>query len=462
MKSLYSKFVVFTLGTMIMSGLIAFLAVNTYYHQQLKGKNDEKNMKIALSLASFIESDKNLDLEDFLQTQSAAGYKIYVVNEKDETLQYGAPFRVNNLSRDAISQVLGGGAYHGMRDLPTETFVTGFFSDELANTVGVPFRHNGTDYALFLRPDIKFLFTEVHYLLGGMVIVMTIISVLVMLTVAKMLIDPITKLTDAAKKVGEEQFSPELNIDRRDEIGQLAQSFRNMTERLSENDRIRKEFISDVSHDFQSPLLNIKGYAELLTKSDLPESERQNYAEVIQSETERLSSLTKQLMLLTSLDQLVSPIRKKAFRLDEQIREVTLRYRWLLEEKEMSLSMDLDKAEILGDPAFLEKVWENLLSNALKYTETGGSIDITLTKKDDGVTVAYCDSGIGIEEEHMGRIFDRFYRADESRTKQISGTGLGLSIVHQVVNLHGGSIDVQRNKGEGMTFIVKLPTSNRN
>src|SRR5690606_24607006 len=102
-------------------------------------------------------------------------------------------------------------------------------------------------------------------------------------------------------------------------------------------DRIRKEFISDVSHDFQSPLLNIKGYAELLTKSDLPESERQNYAEVIQSETERLSSLTKQLMLLTSLDQLVSPIRKKAFRLDEQIREVTLRYRWLLEEKEMSL-----------------------------------------------------------------------------------------------------------------------------
>lgn len=128
-----------------------------------------------------------------------------------------------------------------------------------------------------------------------------------------------------------------------------------MTERLSENDRIRKEFISDVSHDFQSPLLNIKGYAELLTKSDLPESERQNYAEVIQSETERLSSLTKQLMLLTSLDQLVSPLRKKTFRLDEQIKEVTLRYRWLLEEKEMSLSMDLDETEILGDPAFWKR-----------------------------------------------------------------------------------------------------------
>ncbi len=459
MKSLYSKFVVFTLGTMMISALIAFLAVNTFYHQVLKDKNDEKNMEIALSLASFIESEKNLDLESFLQTQSATGYKIYVVNEKDETIQYGAPFRVNNLSQDAVSEVLAGRVYHGMRDLPTETFVTGFFSDELANTVGVPFRHNETDYALFLRPDIKFLFTEVHYLLGGMVIVMAIISVLVMLTVAKMLIDPITKLTEAAKKVGEEQFSPELDIDRRDEIGQLAQSFRNMTERLNENDQIRKDFISDVSHDFQSPLLNIKGYAELLMDSGLSETERQNYAVVIQSETERLSSLTKQLMLLTSLDQLVSPLRKRTFKLHEQMMEVTHRYRWLLEEKDMSLSMDLDEAEILGDPAYLEKVWENLLSNALKYTEAGGSIDITLHKEDDGVTISYCDSGIGIEEMHLERIFDRFYRVDESRTKQIPGTGLGLSIAHQVVQLHGGSINVRRNKGKGMTFIVKLPLS---
>src|SRR5690606_1605046 len=133
--------------------------------------------------------------------------------------------------------------------------------------------------------------------------------------------------TEAAKKVGEEQFSPDLNIGRRDEIGQLAQSFQTMTERLSENDRIRKEFISDVSHDFQSPLLNIRGYAQLLMDSGIPEAERRNYAQVIQSESERLSTLTKQLMLLTSLDQLVSPLRKKTFRIDEQIREVTLRYR---------------------------------------------------------------------------------------------------------------------------------------
>src|SRR6185312_6262601 len=181
-----------------------------------------------------------------------------------------------------------------------------------------------------LRPDIKMLFTEVHYILGGMVLVMAIISLLSMLIVAKKLIDPITELTAATKKVGEEQFTGTLDINRKDEIGQLAKSFQLMTEKLSENDRIRKEFISDVSHDFQSPLLNIKGYAELLLDEDLPEGTRKGYANVIQSETERLSLLTKQLLLLTSLDQLSSPLVKKTYQLDEQLKETIRKYRWLL------------------------------------------------------------------------------------------------------------------------------------
>jgi signal transduction histidine kinase len=323
--------------------------------------------------------------------------------------------------------------------------------------VGVPFESNGEKYALFLRPDIKMLFTEVHYILGGMVLVMAIFSLLAMLIVAKMLIDPITELTAATKKVGEEQFSGTLDINRRDEIGQLAKSFQLMTKKLSENDRIRKEFISDVSHDFQSPLLNIKGYAELLLDDKLTEDSRKGYANVIQSETERLSSLTKQLLLLTSLDQLSSPLEKNTFDLDVQLKETVHKYRWLLEEKEMTLEMDIEEVRFTGDPAFLEKVWENLLSNALKYTEIGGAIEIVLTEKPDHVTVIVQDNGIGIDEAVLGRIFDRFYRADNSRAQETGGTGLGLSIVQQVVKLHGGTIDVMSKKGEGTTFTVVLP-----
>ncbi|MCG7337553.1 HAMP domain-containing histidine kinase [Sporosarcina sp. ACRSM] len=457
MRSLYGKFVVITALIMFVSGLLAFLTVNTYYHQQLKGKNDEKNMKIAMSIASFIESTKELDLDHYLKTQAAVGYKLYVVDEKRNATLYGEPFRVENLTSETVDQVLKGERYHGMRDFPSETFVTGFFSNKLANTVGVPFQHEGTSYALFLRPDIKMLFTEVHKLLGGMVIVMAIISLLSMLIVAKKLIDPITALTVATKKVGEERFSGTLDIHRSDEIGQLAKSFQRMTEKLSENDRIRKEFISDVSHDFQSPLLNIKGYAELLMDETLTEASRKNYAQVIQSETERLSSLTKQLLLLTSLDQLSSPLQLKTFSVDEQLKEVVRKYRWLVEEKELSLSMELEEVTYTGDPAFLEKVWENLLLNALKYTEVGGTIDVLLTEEPDHLIVVVRDTGIGMDESALGRIFDRFYRADDSRTQKSGGTGLGLSIVQQVVKLHAGAIDVTSKKGEGSTFTVRLP-----
>lgn len=457
MRSLYGKFLTFTIGIMLTSAIIAFLVVNTYYHQQLKGQNDAKNMNIALAMADYIESEEPTDLAGYLNTQAAAGYKLFIVNEHREATMYGVPFRVENLMTDSVNQVLDGHPYHGMRDLKTETFMTGFFSDQLANTVGVPFTYNGEAYALFMRPNIKLLFTEVHYLLGGMVVVMAIISLLSMLIVAKKLIEPITKLTLAAKKVGDEKFTGTLEIHRRDEIGQLAQSFQRMTEKLGENDRLRKEFISDVSHDFQSPLLNIKGYATLLMDSGLPEQERTSYAKVIQSETERLSSLTKQLLVLTSLDQLESPLKPITFNLNEQLREVIRRQRWLLEEKQMSLAMELDESTITGDPALLEKVWENLLSNALKYTETGGEIDIRLTNGANEVRVTIQDSGVGIAEQHINRLFDRFYRVDHSRTQEVEGTGLGLSIVHQVVNLHGGRIEIESEEGIGTTFTVILP-----
>lgn len=457
MKSLYGKFLLYTAGIMVFSGLTAFLAVNTYYHRNLKDSNDEKNMNIARQIANYIEEATPEELDSYLKTQASAGYKLLLVSDDLEGRRYGQSFRLDNLKEEDVKSVLNGEDYHGMKNFPTETFVTGFFSDETANTVGVPFTYRGKEYALFLRPDIKLLFTEVHYLLGGMVIVMAIASLLAMLIVAKRLIHPITQLTLATKKVGKEEFSGILPIHQQDEIGQLAESFQKMTKRLNENDLIRKKFISDVSHDFQSPLLNIKGYAGLLMDETLTNEERAGYAKVIQAETDRLSSLTKQLLLLTSLDQMMSPLKPVTYDVSEQVRDTVRKYRWLLEEKQISLSMEIEDSELTGDPAFLEKVWENLLSNALKYTPDYGIIEVSLVSTEQSVAVQIGDSGIGIAEENLAHIFNRFYREDDSRTIAAEGTGLGLSIVQQVTELHSGTITVTSEKGKGTVFTVTLP-----
>lgn len=454
MNSLYGKFTISTLLIMLGSFFIAFLGVNTFYHQSLKVKNNDKNMQIAKQVTDYIEESESIDLDSFLNTEAKLGYKLYLVSDTGHIKQYGAPFRSDNLPEKAVNNVLKGNEYHGMRDLPKETFVTGFFSDEMANTVGTSFEHKGTTYALFLRPDIKMLFTEAHYLLSGMFLVMAIVSILAMFIVAKKLITPITELTEATKRISEEDFIYETNITRKDELGQLARSFQLMTNQLSENDQLRKEFISNVSHDFQTPLQNIKGYTALLEEG-ITEEEDKNYTTIIKQETDRLSSLTKQLLLLTSLDQLTS-LQLSTYRVDQQIRQLIQRQRWNLDDKQLSLTSLLIPYELKADAAFLDNVWENLLTNAIKYTPEGGQITIRMEEDFNFLAVSFEDTGIGFNQAEKEKLFERFYRADKARHGSIKGTGLGLSIVKQVVDLHEGMIHLESNSS-GSTFTVKLP-----
>ena len=458
MKSLYGKFIFFTIIIMIGSFLLAFLGVNAFYQYSLKGSNDEKNMNIAIDIANYIEKNESLNVNQFFELQAKTGYKFYVVDEENNDKFYGNEFRKKDLPQTSIDSVIGGSPYHGMRDLPKSTFVTGFFSDEVENTVGVPFQFDGKRYALFLRPDIKLLFSEIHYILAGIFIGMAVVSLIAMLFVAKKLITPITKLTEATKRVGEEEFPHDLNIKRKDEIGQLAVSFQAMIRKLSENDRLRKEFISDVSHDFQTPLQNIKGYSDLLSDAELDDIKRVQYSSIIKDETERLSSLTKQLLLLTSLDQLSAPLEFKEFALDEQLRHVIQRNRWRLEDKEISLMLELEPVLIKADQAFLENIWENLLSNAIKYTPNQGIIKVSMsTSESDKIKISFEDTGIGIAKEHLPNIFERFYRADAARHRDIEGTGLGLSIVKQITELHSGTIKIDSTINQGTIITIELP-----
>lgn len=454
MKTLYSKFVMTTLLVMIGSLCIGFLATNTYYHQVVKEKNDIKNVIIAQGIAQYIETAKPEDLNSYFMTLGEIGYQIYVTTGEQGNF-FGGEYRDKTLSESVVEHVLNGEVYHGMRDFPKETFMTGFFANELVNTIGVPFTYENKSYALFIRPDIRLLFSEVHTLLGGLMLAMIVLSLLAMLLFAKALIRPITKLTAATRQLAHEKFDTVLDIDRNDELGQLATSFNIMTEKLQENDRVRKEFISNVSHDFQSPLLNIQGYVDLLKNPLLKERERQEYAAIIELETKRLSTLTKQLLLLTSLDQSTRIVKRERYRLDEQLKESVRKYRWQMEEAQLQITYKLEQVIFNGDAGLLQNVWDNLLTNAIKYNIQGGQIHLYLQQKPASLEILVEDKGIGMTAAQLAKVYDRFYRADTSRTKQ--GTGLGLAIVKQIVELHGGTVHIESTVNAGTKVYIDLP-----
>lgn len=457
MRSLYTKFVVLTIGIMLLSGVLAFIASNTYYQQKLKPANDQKNTVIALEMASFVEEHPTITLNEYLKNLSTIGYQIYLVERTGKESYFGAKFRNTALPSSTKDRVLNGEIYHGILHFPKQTFVTGFFANELSNSIGVPLTHRGENYALFIRPDIKLLFNEMHVLFGWLFGLMIILSILMVIISAKYLVKPISKLTIATKSLSQGSYSVELDTKRNDELGLLSQSFKQMARKLEQSDEMRKEFISNISHDIQSPLSNIKGYTNLLEKEELSSNNRMQYITVINGEISRLSNLTKQLLLLASLDRNEDILQKKTFNLSQQIKELIRNYQWLTNEKGIMLSYALPDTEFFGDPSLLNAVWDNLLTNAIKYNNPDGSIEIAVEKREKSIFITFKDSGIGMNEKEVERIFDRFYRADVARSRTVDGTGLGLSIVATIVKLHGGHTDVKSKENEGTSVIVELP-----
>ncbi|MEI4771590.1 HAMP domain-containing sensor histidine kinase [Psychrobacillus sp. FJAT-51614] len=456
MRTLYSKFVWMTLLIMFLSGTLGFIIVNTYYHQNLKVENDSKNVLVAKSMVKLIETTEKNHLEAILNAFGDSGYQIYIISEERQKKSFGGDFRVNEISDSVVKSVLDGETYHGMREFPRETFITGYFSNELTNTVGVPFTYDNKKYALFQRPNIKFLFNEIHLLLGGLAAAMIIISVIAMLIVAKKMIDPLTKLTIATKKIAIEDFQVPIPVYQKDEIGQLAESFRYMVMQLEASDRYKKEFISRVSHDFQTPLLNIQGYATLLENKKLNETEQLTYTSIIQKEAKRLSSVMKQLLILTSFDQMNHRRKNECFRLDNQLKQVVQKFRWMMEEKDIFLKLQLKEVEISGDKEMLEYVWENLISNAIKYNRSPGEIHVNVTESSNHVLVTIQDTGVGNKDSNYEQWTDSFYRDDTARSTQIEGSGLGLAIVKEVIQSHNGRLSFERVEPFGTKVAVQL------
>lgn len=268
-------------------------------------------------------------------------------------------------------------------------------------------------------------------------------------------------VTDALKRIAKGEFNVSIKADKDFELefAPILDSIHEMAGELSEMEQLRQEFISNVSHEIQSPLTSIRGFAQALQHEELTAEQRNHYLQIIEMETMRLSKLSDNLMKLTSLESELSSLDTEEYRLDQQLRSIVLTAEPQWQAKQLELELNLDKVILNADQEMMSQVWINLLHNAIKFTPEYGTITIELHHDNDRIEASIRDSGIGIAEEHIPHIFERFFKVDASRNRALGGNGLGLSIVHKIVELHHGSIRVSSKLGEGTIFTVRLPLS---
>jgi signal transduction histidine kinase len=228
-----------------------------------------------------------------------------------------------------------------------------------------------------------------------------------------------------------------------------------MTAALSRNDYIHRDFVSNVSHEFKTPIASIKGFGKLLKDPDISETQRQEYIDIIVDESDRLWKLSSNVLKLSELENGVLGLKKEAFALDESIRRVVLLLQEKWEAKNIDLDIQLDEITYKGDQELMAQVIINLLTNAIHHSPVDGEIRIDLHATAKEITITIADTGKGISRADQEKIFDRFYKADQSRSTP--GTGLGLTISQRIVSLHGGTIAVESELEKGSSFFVRLP-----
>ncbi len=304
--------------------------------------------------------------------------------------------------------------------------------------------------------------------MGRAVIAVTMICVIVVLAALCTLIDalrraytmnrPVKEILDATDKITLGDFgvrlTPRHSFNRFDEYDYIMENLNKMTERLSKSAVLGTDFVSNVSHEFKTPLAVIRSYASMLKAPDLTDEQRAEYVAVLEKTSMNLNNMVANVLQLSRLENGQIELKRERVRLDDMLAQAILGFEDLLDEKGITVDCDLAEGEINTAPEYLKIVWNNLISNAVKFTPEGGRIGVKLTFEGQSATVAISDTGCGISKEGGERIFDKFYQGDTSHVKE--GNGLGLALVKKVIDTIGGEIFVESEEGVGSTFTVKI------
>lgn len=320
--------------------------------------------------------------------------------------------------------------------------VTNILSGIVTMFVWIPLSHSAFPAGHFLTPYIPMIIS---------ILAAIPISSAVSFHSAK----PIQDMVEATKSISKGDFSVRVAEEGEGEIAELLRSFNQMTAELGSTELMRNDFINTFSHEFKTPIVSIRGFAKRLRNGNLSKGKQEEYLAFIAEESERLSNLASSVLLLAKYENQNLVSGQTDYDLDEQIRACVLRMETQWTARNIVFDMDMPKLPYRNNAEMMEHVWTNLISNAIKFSQEGGTIYISGEKGNVYITIWIRDEGIGISLEHIGHIFDKFYQEDTAHSS--AGNGLGLALVHRIIELSQGEIHVDSQENCGTVFAIKLP-----
>ncbi|KOS03913.1 sensor histidine kinase [Paenibacillus polymyxa] len=447
-RSLYTRVVLTFLVSVLAGTIIAFFVTFWVFEEKLNENLQTTLFNFGQDIVRVYETIPLREADLFVSgMKQLDSYYIRIFDETGQFQSYGTlnGQKPVTVTMDQVKKVLGGEV---VQVNPSSVSM---------NLLGLRLKTEMGMKAMFVEPLMypsasfaqKWLFTFLTYSL--------VTGSLLILVASIFLVRPIKKLTKATRRIAVGDFNVKLNIKQKGELGTLARSFEEMMHDLQQLEQMRREFVTNVSHEVQSPLTSISGYAIALKQVDIADNERSRYLDIIIAEADRMSKMSDSLLKLSLLESQSQQMRLVTFSLDEQIRRVIVAIQPQWSARNIRFELNLKTVRLLADQDQLNQVWTNILGNSIKFSKGGGVINVSIKQDIKSVTVQISDTGIGISLEDQKRIFERFFKADRSHSRKYGGSGMGLAIVKQIVSLHQGDVRVESEPTQGTTVIVTLP-----
>lgn len=460
--SLYYKFI---LGYLIF-GFLGFVGIATLsskmtYQHHLKTRAetlyDEANL-IAASYSKVYQGQQQDLTTAYLQLEAVSTFlhaDIWIVNRQGSIVVDSNHFTNSGTMIDGFDPTAD-----GTRSYSTGNYYGLFPYEVLSVSAPITGNYNTYGYVVIHLPLSQ---VEAESNSGLNIIYITSLSIfalslIILLIFTKTVYFPLKKITAGANEYAAGNLTYQIDLHSHDEMGYLAATLNYMSSEMNQMDEYQRNFIANISHDFRSPLTSIKGYLEAILDGTIPPEMHEKYLNRVITETDRLNKLTQSMLTLNTLDS-QGYLSRTNFDINRVIKDTAASFEGTCEKKNISFDLTFSDSILMvhADIGKIQQVLYNLIDNAIKFSRTDSTIFIQASLRHEKVFVSVKDTGIGIPRDSLKKVFERFYKSDQSRGKDKKGTGLGLAIVKEIIQAHGENIDVISTQDVGSEFIFSLP-----